>query len=239
MDSLDRYLNLMQERPEFFINTGESGEIKIIKDVRRIRKEQKRLQAELRSQGKPDEWIEIGVLAEDEWFYVLRDMVEFPDGRVGGYIRWINRKSQEDGGFNVVLMCVQDDKILMIKKYRHETRSWSWEFPRGFGEPGLTAEENAQKELEEEIGIKASRLTLLNKLSEEKGGTAVFYAGIESKKEIVLDRGEGIASYRWISPVDLDEFVAQGKLKDWFSLWAVSLTKMDTNINKIETLEIH
>ena len=225
MDSLTKYLALIEKHPEFFVNTGEVGEIKIIKDIERIRAEQKKMQARLRETGNPEEWIDIGILAEDQWFYVLRDMVEFPDGRIGGYIRWVNRKSQEDGGFNVVLMCVQNDKVLMIKKYRHEERNWSWEFPRGFGELGLSAEENAQKELEEEIGTKASRLILLNKLSGEKGGTAVFYAEIAPEQEIKLDTGEGIASYRWISQVELDEFVAQGKLEDWFSLWAYALMK--------------
>ena len=223
MDPLGKYLHLMNKRPELFRNTKETGGINIIKDIERIQLEQKKIKAKLHEQGKPEEWIEIGVLAEDQWFYVLRDMVEFPDGKIGGYIRWINRTSQEAGGFNVVLMCVQNDKVLMIKKYRHEERGWSWEFPRGFGEPGLTAEENAQKELEEEVGAKASHLTLLNKLSEEKGGTAVFYAEIETEQKIVLDSGEGITSYRWVSQRELDELVAQGKLEDWFSLWAYAL----------------
>ena len=239
MKPLEKYLHLMNKRAELFHNTGETGEIKIIKDIERIQLEQKKIKENLHEQGKPEDWIEIGVLAEDQWFYVLRDMVEFPDGRIGGYIRWINRKSQEGGGFNVVLMCVQNDKVLMIKKYRHEERGWSWEFPRGFGEPGLTAEKNAQKELEEEVGAKASHLTLLNKLSGEKGGTAVFYAEIAPEQEIKLDTGEGIASYRWVSQTELDELVAQGKLEDWFSLWAYSLTKTDANKDKIEHLKVY
>lgn len=80
--------------------------------------------------------------------------------------------------------------------------------------------------MEEEIGTKASRLTLLNKLLDEKGGTAVFYAEIGSDKKIELDIGEGIASYRWVSQAELDELVAQGKLEDWFSLWAYALSRL-------------
>lgn len=68
------------------------------------------------------QWIDIGILAEDQWFYVMRDVVEFPDGRVGGYIRWVNRKSEEGSGFNSVLMCVQGDRVLMLRKFRHEER---------------------------------------------------------------------------------------------------------------------
>lgn len=66
MNSLNKYLKLIEERPDFFINTGEVGEIKIIKDAERIRREQKKLRAELHNHGKPEEWIDIGVLAEDQ-----------------------------------------------------------------------------------------------------------------------------------------------------------------------------
>src|SRR5215208_1244484 len=151
MDPLKKYFSLLQERPDLFRNTGEPGEIKIITDPQRIQAEQKRIQAELRAQGKPECWIDIGVLSEDEWFWTIRDLVEFPDGHVWGYIRDINRKSQEGGGFNVVLMCVQDDRVLLIRKFRHEKRDWSWEFLRGIGELGLSAEKNARTELLEEI----------------------------------------------------------------------------------------
>src|SRR5690606_37420874 len=128
-----KYFNLMRRHPELFKNNGEKGEIKIIADRKRILSEQRKIRAQFKKVGKPASWIDIGVLAEDEWAYILRDLVEFPDGRVGGYTRWVNRKSSEGGGFNSVLMCVQDDKVLMIRKFRHEERGWSWEFPRGFG----------------------------------------------------------------------------------------------------------
>jgi ADP-ribose pyrophosphatase len=225
MNTLEKYLTLMQERPELFRNKGEKGEIKIITDKNRILAEQKKIRAKLKKDGNPANWIDIGVLAEDQWFYVLRDMVEFPDGRVGGYIRWINRKSSEGGGFNSVLMCVQDDKVLMIRKFRHEERNWSWEFPRGFGEPGLSTEKNAKTELREEIGISNAKLTLLTKVKEGKGGTAVFLAEIPDGQKIKLEKGEGLSKYRWVKLSKLEQIVKKGQLSDWFSLWAYSLYK--------------
>jgi ADP-ribose pyrophosphatase len=225
MDPLKRYFALVQERPEFFRNTGEPGEIKIILDPERILAEQQRIQAELRAQGKPEHWIDIGVLTEDEWFWTIRDMVEFPDGHIWGYVRDINRKSQEGGGYNVVLMCVQGDQVLMIRKFRHEKRNWSWEFPRGFGEPGLSAEENARKELSEEIGVEPTKLKLLTEVKEEKGGTCVYYAELWLDKQIKLDEREGLGKFRWVTFAELDELVKQGQLSDWFSLWAYALFK--------------
>lgn len=225
MDSLDRYFHLMEEQPELFRNTGEPGGIKIITDPQRIPIEQKRLKDEFRDQGKPEHWIDIGVLSEDEWFYTLRDLVEFPGGKVGGYIRWINRKSDEGGGYNVVLICVQEDRVLMIRRFRHEERDWSWEFPRGFGEPGLSAEETALLELKEEIGISDAKLTCLTEVKEGRGGTVVFLVEILQDQKITLETSEGIAKHMWVKMSKLNEIVKQGQLSDWFSLWAYALMK--------------
>ncbi|MEI7847121.1 MAG: NUDIX domain-containing protein [Chloroflexota bacterium] len=218
MDSLKIYLDLLVKRPDLFRNTDEPGEIKIINDPDRIIREQRRIQAELRANGTPEHYLEIGILSEDEWCWVVRDLVEFPGGRVWGYIRTINRKSSEQGGFNVVLMCVQDENVLMIRKFRHEERSWSWEFPRGFGEPELSAEENALKELKEETGIVNAKLTCLTKTREGKGGTAIYFAEIEKGEIITIEKEEGISHYQWIARKKLDEFVRDGQLTDWYSL---------------------
>lgn len=225
MNYFQKYLALKQERPEFFTNKGEDGEIRIITDEKRIRAEQKKIRAKLKKEGKPLCWIDIGVLAEDEWFYILRDMVEFPDGRVGGYVRWINRKSEEGGGWNSVLMCVHGDRILMIRKFRHEERNWSWEFPRGFGEPDLSAEKNARTELQEEIGVFNAKLTCLTRVKEGKGGTAVFLVEIPEGQRIRLEKGEGLSKYRWVTISQLERIVKKGQLSDWFSLWAYALAK--------------
>lgn len=225
MDILKKYLTLIHERPDMFHNKGDAGEIKIITDEKRILVEQKKIRAKLREEGKPPHWIDIGVLAEDQWFYILRDMVEFPDGRVGGYVRWINRKSQEGGGYNVILMCTQGDKVLLIRKFRHEERNWSWEFPRGFGEPGLSAEENARTELQEEIGVSDVKLTCLTKVKDGKGGTAVFLVEVPKEQKITLDSSEGLAKYKWVKMSKLKEIVKKGQLSDWFSLWAYALAK--------------
>jgi ADP-ribose pyrophosphatase len=227
MKSLAKYFHLMKERPDLFRYSAEPGEIKIITEPLRIRIEQRRLQDELRAQGNPIHWVDIGMLSEDKWFWVLRDLVEFPDGKIGGYIRFINRMSNDVGGFNVILICVQNNRILLIRKFRHEERNWSWEFPRGFGEPNLSAEENARKEMLEEIGISPSQLILLTEIRESRGGTAVFYADIALGQEITLDVGEGIANYNWVTLTELREIVKQGKLSDWFSLWAYTLANIN------------
>ncbi len=225
MNALKKYLKLIEELPDLFRNKGEKGEIKIITDEKRILAEQKKIRAKLKKEGKPSNWIDIGILSEDQWFYVLRDMVEFPGGTKGGYIRWVNRKSEEGGGYNVVLMCVQNDQVLLIRRFRHEERNWSWEFPRGFGEPGLSAVQNARTELQQEVGVANAKLTCLTKVKEGKGGTVVFLVEIPIDQKVILDKGEFLSNYRWVKMSKLDQIVKKGQLSDWFSLWAYTLAK--------------
>ncbi len=223
-DTLEKYFALIKQYPKLFTNSGEFGEVKIITDKKRILAEQKKIRARLKKEGHPPEWIDIGVLSEDQWFYVVRDMVEFPNGNVAGYIRWINRKTQA-GGFSVVLVCRQNGKFLLIKKFHHEDRAWSWEFPRGFGEPDLTARQNAVKELEEETGVKKAKLTHLSTVREGRGGLSIFLAEIDKGEKITTEIGEGITKSKWVSMSAMDTLVKQGKLQDSFSLWSYSLAK--------------
>lgn len=219
---LEQYFQLMHSNPALFKNSGEVGEIRIITNKKRILAEQKKIRARLKKEGNPPHWIDIGVLSEDQWFYVIRDMVEFPGGGVGGYIRWVNRKSTEGGGFYSVLMCVQEDNVLMIRKFHHEDRKWNWEFPRGFGEPERSAEKNAKMELWEELGVRNAKLTCLTKVKEGKGGIAVFLVEIPKDQKVILDIVN--FNYRWVKMSKLDQIVKKGLLNDWFSLWAYSLS---------------
>jgi ADP-ribose pyrophosphatase len=219
MDPMSKYLTLMQQRPELFHNTGEAGEIKILQDPERIRAEQQRIQAKLRSEGKPENWIDIGVIAEDEWEYVVRDLVEFPDGRFGGFRRNINRKYVE-GGTGVVIMPVQGDKVLLLKHFRHESRDWHWEFPRGWGASDLTAEENANKELMEEVGLLSEKLVPVWRDSE----TVFFYAEMQAGEPHNQD-GEAIQKIELLVIQELENWISDSKVTDWFTILTFLMAK--------------
>ncbi len=212
MDPLTKYFSLMQERPELFRNTDEPGEVKIIKDLERIHSEQERIRAKLRAEGKPENWIDIGILAEDEWEYVVRDLVEFADGRVGGWRRNINRKKVE-GGTGSVLMPVQGDKVILLKHFRHESREWFWEFPRGWGTPGLTAEQNAKKELLEELSLAPLKLVQVWR----DPATAFFYAEMEEGQPQTQD-GEAVQKIELIDIKELENWILNSEITDWFTI---------------------
>jgi ADP-ribose pyrophosphatase len=222
---LGKYFDLIKKYPQLFKNNGAFGEIKIITDKKRILAEQRRIRTELKKAGHPAEWIEIGVLSEDQWYYTVRDMVEFPGGYVAGYIRSIARKSQE-GGFASILVCRQGENYLLIRKFHHEDRAWSWEFPAGFGEPGLSARENAKKELTEETGIKKAKLTQLAKVRSGKGGICVFLAEVPADQAVTPEVGEGIVDFKWVSKTRMEQMIKRGTINAPHTLWAYTLIKL-------------
>lgn len=221
MASLEKYFNLIEQYPRLFHNPEGEGIIRIIDNPDQIRAWQETRKEELASKGKPLEWADIGVLVDDPWFWVIRDLVEFPDGRRIGYIRFVNRKSLE-GGVNVVIFPMQGDKVLLLKHFRHDTRQWYWEFPRGFGEPGLTVEENVRKELQEETGLLPTKLVELGRCLESDGETVYYFVELPNQR-LVFEYGEGIAGCTLLSQSELKQWVKEGKLSDAFSIMAYML----------------
>ena len=84
--------------------------------------------------------LRVGVLADDPYVIALREAVEFPDGRFGLYSRFIVPAGM------VVLPRLGADVVVMYR-YRHGTRSWHYEFPRGIVEPGENDREAVRREL--------------------------------------------------------------------------------------------
>ena len=205
----------MKEYPQLFVNPDEEGIIKIVTDVERIKTLQSEKKKEYKKAGKKPEWIDIGVLSEDAWFWVLRDLVEFPDGRIGGYLRVLNRKSLE-GGTNVVMFPVLDDKVILLRRFSHDNRDWIWEIPHGFGEPGLSADDCARKELEEETGLTPKNMTLVGRMEGTDGATAFYYAEM-MKGETKPDIGEGISKCEFVSLPEFEQRLLSGKITDWFA----------------------
>lgn len=222
---LEKYYKLLDEYPYLF--GDDASPLKIIKNKSIILNWQKDRQKVLSKMYAPIEWADIGVLLEDNYIIVLRDLVEFPNGQKNGYIRMIPR-SDLFGGIGVIMLPVYEGKILLINHFRHSTRRWHLEIPRGYGEPGISSTENAQKELEEEVGAKTSKLISLGYIYPETGFESqrveLFLARLISVG--IPEINEGIQSFTWLTVKELEEWIANEKITDGFTIAAYTKAKL-------------
>ena len=109
---------------------------------------------------------------------------------------WRLRRSQHEGA----LVAVYVDRALLVMRssYRAE-----WNFPRGSVKPGETPEAAAQRELAEEIGLTADRLTAAGDASGIWDGRSdhvhFFELRLNRLPELRLDNREIIAA-RFVLP---------------------------------------
>lgn len=220
-----KYENIIKEHSDLFQNEG--SPIKIITDANRIRNWQENRHAELSAEGKPLEWADIGVVLNDPYIVVIRDLVEFPGGHIDGYFRVINR-ADLNGGQGVVILCESKGKYLLLRQYRHPVRSWSYEVPRGFGQPGVIAKEQAKIEVLEEVGGEIDELIDLgiyyNNTGLEANKVKLFFAKLESVGQPAEE--EGIESYLWVSLAKLEEMIASAEITDGFTIAAYTRAKL-------------
>lgn len=111
----------------------------------------------------PEPWrtLETSYVSRKEWFTIRLDRMQLPNGAeiaeywVAEYRPWVN-----------VVAVTEDDRVVLIRQYRHGLGTVHFEIPAGTtdaGEDDLQAA--AQRELAEETGYGGGRWTLLTTLS--------------------------------------------------------------------------
>ena len=90
---------------------------------------------------------------ENRWLSLREDQVELPNGKTTIY------GVVSCGDCVGILPLVDRDHVLMIQQYRYVARRTTWEMPTGGVRPGESLEEAAHRELQEEAGYAAGRLT--------------------------------------------------------------------------------
>lgn len=110
-------------------------------------------------------WTETAAGEERDYgiFRTCISEMKAPDGREGNFVRikvpdWI-----------YIVAVVRDDSgrdcFLMVRQYRHGTGRITTEFPAGTVEPGEDPMETAFRELKEETGYEAEKMTLIGSVN--------------------------------------------------------------------------
>ena len=211
---LTEYLDLLEKNPWLLANNDQL--IRIIVDIKQL------------ETWEAENKTELGILVQDQFITVIRDLVEFPDGRLGGYNRIINTAAFKAGGGGVVILAKHDEKILLIKIFRHPLRAWSIETPRGFGEPGLSPIELAQKEISEEVEGEIEEVFSLSIAHNNSGleGTDVHYYFAKLNKVGEPRINEGIKDIFWVSVDQLERMIKEGEITDSFTIVAYTKAKL-------------
>jgi ADP-ribose pyrophosphatase len=202
----------MESHPELFRNPVGPGVVRIIRDRDSFLRGQAALYRLANSLGKPEVFYDLGVVSEDDWYVVLRDLVEFPNGQPGAYVRFVCKRGGFQNAANVAIVPCFGSRVLISRQFIHRDRTWHWQTPRGFGEPGLSAEDNAAKELMEEIGCVARRFQRIDRGTSD---CAVFLAVLPMEVRLPPSLVEfEIDDIEWITLPELRYRILEGTVTD-------------------------
>jgi len=158
---LQPYFQLLENHASVLGPNGDStqGEIQILTDLETIRKIEE-------STGQ-----KVGILAENHWQIWICDAVRFPNGKEGVYGRFVWKNTLNNNGFSgaAILPYTPDGKILLMAIYRHATRQWELELPRGCSSPDELAKKTVIRELQEETGAIADDISPLGTTCADTG----------------------------------------------------------------------
>ncbi|MCE5287186.1 MAG: NUDIX hydrolase [Pelosinus sp.] len=204
MDSIAKYFRYISEFPNYFVS---NRYIKIIMEKDEIEN------YILETKDK------VGVVYENKYFAVIVDLVEDLSGKKQTYTRIIN-KNKYNG---VLIIPVYKDKLVLLRQFRHGTREFELEFPRGFSEQNLSIEENARKEIFEELGANVKKIVNIGSVISDSGlsGGLVHMFLCELEDVGLLCKDEGIEDYQLLTIKDIKSLIQQNKIRDGFTLSAI------------------
>jgi ADP-ribose pyrophosphatase len=160
----ERYSQVMNKWPQLFENLPDAR-YEILSDPSLVADAESEERNRLQARGLPGSWSQTGVVYEDPYLFILRDAVRRPDGSLGTYARTL----PASGAAGAVVLPLLEGMIVLLRHFRHATRKWHLEIPRGFGEVGVSAAEQARQELREEIEAEADNLIHLGAFHSNTG----------------------------------------------------------------------
>ncbi|HOK29520.1 MAG TPA: NUDIX hydrolase [bacterium] len=138
------------------------------------------------------------------------DEVRIPDGSI------VTREVVVHRGA-VGILPIMDNKVFLVRQYRHPAGEVLWEIPAGIFGEGETPEECAIRELREETGLFPLNLVRLGEVFVSPGCSTekiyLFYADKFKSDPLPKDEDENIE----VGEFDIDTFrdmIEEGKIRD-------------------------
>ena len=220
--SSESYFDLLTSTPKShgFIGNHKKGEIEILLHPLSIIEAENIAEQRLLNKGiAPEyafEWSRVGIIAEDQYLFWLRDAVIFPSEEKGTYDRILWKSELKTPPGVAIFPYLADGKVVLILNYRHATRSWELELPRGLLKEGETVQVAANRELQEETGYHMDDSLLLGTMAIDSGILATAIPVLACKAVDPSDRkydfSEAIASTITLSVSELEKALLKGFL---------------------------
>lgn len=225
-NNLEEYLAKLPDSAQYKGN-AKKGEIELVTKPSMVLKILNILKERLTKVGLNANEAQVGIVFQDDRIVVVRDPVLFPSGALGTYIRIFERPALE-GLAGAVVVPIRDDLVWLRWAFRHPTRTWELEFPRGYRSPGAGIEETALAELREELGFEVSELHNVGSVYSNTGILAgkveVFVAILKEGEPLPEpESGEAFGEIVALSPGELRQIISEGRIRDCFTLSALQL----------------
>lgn len=224
MHSRERYFELKDIRPEWFVNSPggyeilfQENEMDAAEDASWNRLQNTRKKHPELSRASID-WVRVGVVVETQYLLLIRDAVRFPGGALGTYERVLNRPEVGPGA--AVLVQGSDNRILLLNQHRHALRRFVIEAPRGFAQPEEDGLATAVREVAEEMQGIVKKSDYLGSVTPDSGLMShmvqLVHAEVETYGEV--ERQEAIEGIISLSVEELHQKIAHDEIVDGFTL---------------------
>jgi ADP-ribose pyrophosphatase len=155
---------------------------------------------------------------QNRWLSLREDLVELPNGRTTIY------GVVSCGECVGVLPFLNSDTVLLVQQYRYVAGRTTWEMPTGGVHAGESVEEAAQRELVEEIGYRAGRLTHVSTYHTSKSvmdETAHLFLGEDLEKLALAPDETEFIEVRPFQFREVERMVLSGDIVDGMTIIAV------------------
>lgn len=215
----DAYLEFLNKNP---VSKGnyKAGEIEIATDPSLITSIEDIAKARLLKNGYSDaqaqEFSRVGIVSEDQYWIWIRDGVIFPTGAKGTYDRLLWKVALKGPGGVAVLPILANGKVVLNLNFRHATRSWELELPRGALQKNETVETAALRELREETGLEIAAPIYIGSVAPDTGALSsvipVFLGKVCKEGLSAQEESEAIKGIFAFSKDELKQGLKQGYL---------------------------